>query len=416
VLTDTSVRVAEPSASVWRPGPRLEALLGLLLVPIAVFFGVCSAVWRFLVGGRRKLAATPRLEIGPGPEPLRDVASFAAAVQSEEVPWRSGFGMMDFELVYASDIVSSTLDARPRLANRYFRCPAPFRMVSFESLDGTPLVAEVAARDDRDRPGLVVVHGTFGASDQAIYGRPAIVAFEEWGFNVAVVNMRGWGRSAALSDTPMTGGWREAEDVLAAARYLLENTRTTTVGAIGYSLGGASVLLAAAHERAPELLASGVFSESGYTDAREVAQIVEGRPGPLERRFLMHWLFRFGFSEKFRAMKLGRMSILEYFEGIAAPFYGVDVDELYDRDSVIQRVGEIRVPAFQLHAVDDWIVPVGQAEALRAEAARTGNHLVGVCIRERGAHCAFARVARDWRDGVARRFFAATSGVSVDGR
>ena len=74
----------------------------------------------------------------------------------------------------------------------------------------------------------------------------------------------------------MTGGWREAEDVLAAAKHLLDTTKTTSVGAMGYSLGGAAVLLAAAHPRAPELLASGVFSESGFVDARDVVSIVEG--------------------------------------------------------------------------------------------------------------------------------------------
>lgn len=414
MLTDTSVHVAE-QREVWSPGPRLESLLGLLAVPVALLLGVLSALWRFVARGRRTLRATPLLEIGPGGPPLTDVAEFAAAAEVEPVEWRSGFGLLDFELVYAADIVPSTLDGHPHLANRFFRCPAPFCPVTFESLDGTPISAEVASRDDRDRPGLVIVHGTFGASDQAIYGRPAILAFEEWGFNVAVVNLRGWGRSAALSDTPMSGGWREAEDVLAAAKYLLEHTRTTTVGAIGYSLGGATVLLAAAHERAPELLASGVFSESGFTNAHDVLHIVEGHPRVLSRRFIGHWLFRIGFRVKFRALKLGASGIIDYFEKVAAPYYGLTVDELYDRNSAVRHVADIRVPALQLHAVDDWIVRVGHAEALRAEAARTGNRLVGVCIRERGAHCAFARVAREWRDGLVRRFFEATSRIELAG-
>ena len=412
MLTDTSVQAVRGSAP-WRPGPRTEALLGLLLVPVATLVGFVAALWRLLTKRNAALADAPSLSIGPATERLADVAAFAAAAEAEPVEWRGGFGLMDFEFVFARDIVPATLDAWPKLANRFFKCPAPFRRVSFNSLDGTPICAEVATRDDRDRPGLIVVHGTFGASDHSIYSRPAIVAFEEWGFNVAVVNLRGWGCTAALSDAPLSGGWREAEDVLAAARYLLEHTRTTTVGAIGYSLGGATVLLAAAHELAPTLLQSGVFSESGFTDARNVLHIVEGRPLPWSLRFIGHWLFRFGFRTKFRALKVRARSIIDYFENVAAPYYGVTDQELYAHDSAIHKVAEIRVPALQLHAVDDWIVSVEHAERLRAEAARTGNRLVCVCIRERGAHCAFARVAREWRDGLARRFFAGTSGITL---
>src|SRR6185369_4093550 len=107
------------------------------------------------------------------------------------------------------------LDAYPSLANRFFGCPPPFCRVTLTSFDGTPLAAEVAVHENGERPGLVVVHGTFGSSGQEIYSRPAIRAFVEWGFNVAVVDLRGWGRSSSLSKVPLTGGWREAEDVLA---------------------------------------------------------------------------------------------------------------------------------------------------------------------------------------------------------
>jgi predicted alpha/beta-fold hydrolase len=213
----------------------------------------------------------------------------------------------------------------------------------------------------------------------------------------------------------MTGGWREAEDVLAAARHLLDGGRTTTVGAMGYSLGGAAVLLAAADERAPELLASGVFSESGYVDAREVVRVVERNPGVLSRRYVPYWLFRIGLGRKFAILGHRRTGIMEYFERVAAPYYGVAVDELYRRDSVLAAVGRIRVPVFHLHAADDWIVPVEHAVRLREAAERAGNRLVGVCVRQRGAHCAFDRVAGEWRGRVARDFFAATSGVRLEG-
>lgn len=394
------------------PGQRTEALLGLLLVPVVLLVGFLVGLWR-LVKRSRPLAEHPARHVEPGARRLDDVAEFAERVEAEDASPRIGFGSMDFELAYARDLIPSTLDMYPALANRYYSCPPPFERVTFESFDGTPLAAEVAIRDDRPRPGLVVVHGTFGSSGQGIYAAPAIRAFVDWGFNVAVVDLRGWGRSSALSTVPMSGGWREAEDVLAAARYLLERSRTTTVGAMGYSLGGAAVLLAAAHERAPELLRGGVFSESGYVDARDVVKIVERNPGILTREYIVYWLFKLGLGRKLSIQGYRGMTIVDYFETVAAPYYGVAPEELYRRDSVIHSVGDIRVPTFQLHAVDDWIVKVDHAVRLRDEAARTGNRLVGVCIRRRGAHCAFDRVIPAWRERVAREFFASTSGVAL---
>jgi predicted alpha/beta-fold hydrolase len=410
MLTRSEIRTPaalEPTG----PSERVEALVGLLLVPFAVLWGVLAAIWR-LSWRARPLAEEPLLKLGAAPASTFDVAAFAARAEAGECSPRRGFGAIDFELSYARDFVPSTIDAYPRFANRYFTCPPPFRRVTFASFDGTPIAAEVATRDDRDRPGLVVVHGTFGSSGHSIYSNPAVRAFAEWGFNVAVIDLRGWGRSSALSDAPMSGGWREAEDVLAAAEYLLTHSRTTTVGAMGYSLGGATVLLAAAHDRAPELLAAGVFSESGYVDARAVVGIVERNPGALSRRYIPYWLFRLGLSRKFAIQGHRRTGVKEYFERVAAPYYGVTVEELYEHDSAVNFVDRMRVPVFHLHAVDDWIVSVEHAVRLREAAEAAGNHRVGVCIMGRGAHCAFDRVMGAWRSGVARDFFAATSGVT----
>ena len=105
---------------------------------------------------------------------------------------------------------------------------------------------------------------------------------------------------------------------------------------------------------------------------------------------------------------------MDFFARVAAPHYGVSVEELYRRDSAVNFVDRMRVPVFHLHAVDDWIVPVEHAYRLHDAAERAGNRLVGVCVRGRGAHCAFGRVAREWRDVVAREFFAATSGVELE--
>lgn len=394
------------------PGPKAEALLGLLVFPIGLLIGIKTALVR-LLRSAKPLPDEPQMRIEPGDEPMRDVAAFAARYEEGDFSPRWGFGLLDFQLAYAPDLIPSVLDLDPKLANKFSVCPPPFRRITVESLDGTPLAVEVATRDDRERPGLVVVHGTFGSSGQEIYAKPAIRAFSEWGFNVAIVDLRGWGRSAALSDAPMSGGWREADDVIAAARWLVENSRTSSVGAIGYSLGGAAVLNAAAHELAPKYLAGGVFSESGFADARQIMQIADDYPGVLSREFIVYLIFHFGLRLKMRRGGGRALPLADYVEHVAAPRYGVAPDEIYDLDSPVTTVAEIRVPALHLHAVDDWVVSVEHAYTLRHAADECGNRLVGVCVEPRGAHCAFARVAGEWRERIARDFFSRTNGIRL---
>ena len=206
MLTELEARRSTALAPVG-PSERVEALVGLLIVPLLILYGILVGLWR-LVWRARRLEDRPAVFVA-GQTRLRDVAAYAEAVEAESCELRRGFGALDFEMSYARDFLPSSLDAYPRLANRFFRCPPPFRRVTFESLDGTPLGAEIAIHEDgADRPGLVVVHGTFGSSGQEIYSRPAVRAFAQWGFNVVVVDLRGWGRSSALSTTSTSLGPR----------------------------------------------------------------------------------------------------------------------------------------------------------------------------------------------------------------
>jgi predicted alpha/beta-fold hydrolase len=387
-------------------GPRAEALLNFAVVPALLPVAAVSSARR-LLRARAPLRVEPRYSTEAGAPPLVDVKRFAARAECDEWPARFGWGSLDFQLQYAPAFFAGLVDLWPRRAGKLFACPPPFREARFESLDGTPLFAQVATRPG-PRPGLVVVHGSFGAGGQPLYADAAIEAFA-WGFNVVALDLRGWGKSAQLPQTVITCGWNEAEDVLAAARFLKESSETTTVGALGYSLGGSAVLNAAAHELAPALLAGGVMSESGLLDPRATIEYLVRNPGVLSPAWLIHWLFRLGFGIKFRACGLAGTAIASYSERIAAPSFGLGLDELWARASILARVDRIRVPALHLHAEDDWVVPVEQAIRLRGAAA--GNPLVGVCIRPRGAHCAFALVMGSWRSDLARRFFASAAGV-----
>ena len=58
------------------------------------------------------------------------------------------------------------------------------------------------------------------------------------------------------------------------------------------------------------------------------------------------------------------------------------------------------------------VIKVGRTVEL--ECLDTPGHTMShICVRSRGAHCAFQRVTGAWRDRVARDFFFGTSGVAV---
>ena len=107
------------------------------------------------------------------------------------------------------------------------------------------------SRSRRPRgPALIVVHGLFTSSRFDYVRQIAVRAFYEWGFNVAALDLRSFGMTELTSPAPSTAGWKEGEDILALARYMKE-LGSTSVGALGISLGGSSVLNASDVEETP---------------------------------------------------------------------------------------------------------------------------------------------------------------------
>lgn len=131
-----------------------------------------------------------------------------------------------------------------RLLGRVNPYPKPFRAVNIPSSDGTQISAWLGLQSGR-RPGVVIVPGMFSSKDDSSHKRKAIRMWRRWNYNVLIIDLRGFGQS---EDSPNTPGWKEAEDVLAAARYLYGFNTVTGVSLVGDSLGGAACLLAAAQE------------------------------------------------------------------------------------------------------------------------------------------------------------------------
>jgi len=309
---------------------------------------------------------------------------------------RARGGFPDWPLMLAA--------ARPELALLGYRYPRVFRHLVVPGEDAEPIAALVARQPSPAAPAVVVVHGAM-TSKHFDYVRRAAVRAYRLGFHVLALDLRGFGVTALTSEAPTSLGWAEGGDVLAAGRWLRERG-ATSVGAVGFSLGGAAVLCAARRAGEGEL-DGGVLAFSPPADVGRALDALSARP-PLRDPLFGTWLtLHAAATTRMRAAGYGHepYSLREAVELVSAPWYGLGVDELARRASPATWIADVRVPVVAVHAVDDVVIPVAHARELAVRAA--GNAHVHVVIRPAGGHAAFDLVDPTWTSGVERAWLGA---------
>jgi len=117
---------------------------------------------------------------------------------------------------------------------------------------------------EQDRPTIIMVHGREG--NRAI-GTPGILELAsrlvEKGFHVLMFDLRGHGESEG---TYLSAGYYERYDLLGAVDYA-RSRGASKIGVVGFSMGAATSILAAAEE--PGI--SAVVSDSSFADLTEIA-------------------------------------------------------------------------------------------------------------------------------------------------
>ncbi len=325
-----------------------------------------------------------------------------------EIPFRPKplGGRASTSVGFTKDVFPMLLDTQPATACKLYPYPKFFHKVTFPSLDGTPLAGILALhRDGKNRPGLVFCHGVFGSKNQDYIRSVAVKAFRDWDYDVLALDTRGFGESRYMSDAMVTGGWKEGEDVLAAARFLGGFSQVTTVGVSGYSMGAAASMIAAGMDGG-ESITGGVLAWNGTSDARSIINHISKLPLPWQPFFLMYPVFKACLVLKLRGWE-GYSSDDDFpaMFSAACREYGVDEDEAYLNASPATYVAGIRIPTVHIHAEDDPIVPVEHAEQ-NQEMAK-GNPYFAAWILKRGGHCAFKTVDNGWYERVLQDFFAA---------
>jgi hypothetical protein len=311
-------------------------------------------------------------------------------------------------LLGAVDVAPMLLDTQKKTAGRLYPYPRSFKSVVFPSLDGTPLAGKLALHGDgKARPGIVLCHGLLGTKNQYLIRGVAVKAFREWDFNVLALDLRISGESRLLSEALPTGGWKEAEDIIGAARLLGSFSEVTTVGVSGYSMGAGSTMVAAGLDGG-EYITGGAVAWNGFSDTRRMVQFISKAPMPWEPFAVAYPLFktlfmlkRFDLGEEYAHIK----DFGEIYSHACSTQYCLTEDEVYRRSSPKNYLAAVRIPTLHVHAEDDPVIPVLEAED-NARVARD-NPNVEVWILKRGGHCAWALVDGAWYGRVIQDFFGA---------
>jgi hypothetical protein len=302
-----------------------------------------------------------------------------------------------------ADLSSFVLAQNRETANFGYAYPRQFSDHVFDGADGVPIGASVALHDS-PRPGLIVVHGVFTTRRFDYVRQIAVRAYYEWGFNVAAVDLRSFGLTELLTAAPSTGGWKEGEDLIAVACGL-KGLGATTVGALGISLGGSSVLGACHPEGAEEALDGGILAVSPPADIGKASERLSRQVAVRNPQYLLNRLFRAMLLSRTRGSRWSPeiAGLDDALDLLPTAYYEISGEEVRQRSSAVNHIAKARVPVLILHPEDDHIIKVEHARMLSAAAA--DNHRVRVWILPGGGHGAIDAVDRDWAYAVYRGFF-----------
>jgi pimeloyl-ACP methyl ester carboxylesterase len=196
---------------------------------------------------------------------------------------------------------------------------------------------------DDSSPHLIFVHGigSVRSGDKAVGLAARIVGL---GYNVLMFDLRGHGSSGG---DKVSGGFYERADVLGAFDYLLRRgVDTGRVGLMGFSMGAATSIMAAAQE--PGIIA--VAADSTYANASELIAREAARKTPIPG-----WLTPVFMP----AAKL-----------MANGIYGIDIGSLVPEESV----AGLGYPVLVIHGTGDKRIPLEQGQRV-ADAAKEGSSI-----------------------------------------
>lgn len=406
----TTVRAARTHAA--RTATRARRTwLAALFFP---FFGLFLALdlvrtmrERFFADLASEAERTPIFE-RPASMPVgddRSVADIAATIEAFPYHPRKLSTQAAFFRDNGSDAIGALLTPFPHVGARH-RYPRAFQQRLFPGADGEP-IAGMVAMHAHPGPALVICHGLLMTKNFDLIIQMARRAYERWGFHVVTLDLRGWGETAWTSEAPSSAGYAEGADVVEVARALHESHLVTSVGALGYSLGGSTVLNAARHSSrsADTPLNGGVVSVSAPTDLAVALERISTKLSLRDPMFALSQLFNTAIRGTVRVQGLRPhvRTWKDLVQEVSLPYYGVSYEQYCRQASASQFADDIASPVLALHAKDDFLTPVEHAYLLRD--ATVDNENVHVIVHDEGAHVSLEAVEPQWFNSTLRRWF-----------
>ncbi len=216
-----------------------------------------------------------------------------------------------------------------------------FEEVEFPSQHDGLMLSGWYLPGDASAPHLIFVHGigSVRSGDNAVELASRLV---ELGFNVLMFDLRGHGSSEG---DKVSGGYFERWDVLGAFDYLLNRgVDPERTGLMGFSMGAATSILAAAEE--PRITA--VAADSPFANASDLIAREAARKTPIPA-----WLTPIFIP----AAKL-----------MANGIYGIDIGALVPE----RAVSRLDYPVLVIHGIADERIPWQQGQRVAA-AAKEGS-------------------------------------------
>ena len=178
---------------------------------------------------------------------------------------------------------------------------------------------------------VVMVHGRNQSRTSELYGRFVELAslLHQGGLNIIMLDLRGHGQSPSAQ---YSFGLRDRRDVEGAVDWLLQKGfKEGSIGALGISLGAASVIGAASEE--PRI--SAIAEESGFAELSPLLKTQSGLPPFLLTPTLWMVQLRFGYD--------------------------------LNQSQPVREIGVIAPrPIFIIHSTSDELVPIENARQLLA--------------------------------------------------
>lgn len=213
--------------------------------------------------------------------------------------------------------------------------------------DGLSIAAWYIASEDNEK-AIILVHGRDDSRTKAFANQFVTFAsvLHGAGYSVLMIDLRGHGQSAA---SRYTFGLKERWDVLGAVDWLEgRGYQAGKIGVLGYSLGAASVIGAAADEQD----IGAIWIDSAYTDIKSV--------------IARNWVNEAGLPLLF----------LQPSEWMTELLYGYDITA----SRPIDEIGKIAPrPIFLTHCTTDAMIPFSSMDSLIEVAQNTQSWAIPGC-------------------------------------